>query len=161
MKLISAQFDLQTSWFLNVMDGISNEESLKQIHPDLNAVFWIAGHLTDARMTINSLISGTSVVSSYKKHFGKGTSANWTEEMPSLEQIKKDWLVISETLRETLANLNENQLNNTAPFQTSIPNTTLGGLIAYFAMHESFHLGQLSVLRKELGKPALLMTRSN
>lgn len=157
---LAAAYELQTSWFLNALENISEEESNFQFSENLNPVKWIAGHLTDARMTIVSLTTKTPVNSTYKKQFGKGTSNTIDPDYPSLEQIKTDWLNVSGELKISLQNLPEEVLLSRPPFQTSIPDETLLGLIQYFATHESFHIGQLSILRKLLNKKTMVMTRS-
>lgn len=159
IKSIIAQYDLQTSWLINALQNISDEESNIQFAENLNPIKWVAGHLTDARMTIFGIVSGNPINENYKKHFGKGTSNKLDDTYPTIEQIKVDWLYISYELKNILQNLSEEKLLSKPPFQTSIPDETLLGLIAYFAIHESFHIGQISVLRKLIGKQAMSMGR--
>ena len=159
INAIIAQYDLQTSWFLNALENISDEESNISYSENLNPIKWVAGHLTDARMTIDSLISGYKTNEDYKKLFNKGTSNKVDKSYPTVEQIKVDWTSISQRLKITLQNLSDEKLLSKPLFQTSIPDETLLGLIAYFAIHESFHIGQLSIYRKLTGKPAMNMAR--
>ena len=159
MNSIIAQFDLQTSWFLNALENITEEESNIIFSENLNPIKWVAGHLTDARFTINSLISGNNLNMEYKKLFGKGTPNKTDGVFPVLEQIKSEWIKVSESLKTALQELSEEKLLSKPPFQTAIPDETLLGLIAYFAIHESFHIGQISVYRKLHSKPAMVMGR--
>jgi uncharacterized damage-inducible protein DinB len=156
---IIAQYDLQTSWFLNALENITEEECNLQFSENLNPVKWVAGHLADARMTIFGIVSCNPINEHYKKLFGKGTSNEISDAFPTIEQIKTDWKTISTDLKMALQNISEEKLLSKPPFQTSIPDETLSGLIAYFAMHESFHIGQLSILIKLLGKEAMTMGR--
>jgi uncharacterized damage-inducible protein DinB len=156
---IIAQFDLQTSWLLNALENISEAESNLQFAENLNPIKWVAGHLTDARMTIFGILAGNPMNENYKKHFGKGTTNKISDIFPTIEQIKTDWLTVSTDLKITLQNLSKEKLQSKPPFQTSIPDETLLGLIAYFAIHESFHIGQLSIHRKLIGKEAMTMGR--
>lgn len=156
---IIAQYDLQTSWFLNVLENISDEESNVSFAENLNPIKWVAGHLTDARITINSIISGDEINADYRKLFGKGTSNEVDNRFPTIEQIKVDWTCISERLKTSLQNLSDEKLVSKPPFQTSIPDETLLGLIVYFAIHENFHIGQLSVYRKLAKKPTMNIGR--
>lgn len=159
INAIIAQFDLQTSWFLNALENISEVESDIQFSENLNPIKWVAGHLTDARMTIFSIVSASPINENYKKHFGKGSSNQIRDTFPTIAQIKSDWTTVSEDLKMTLQNVSEEKLLSKPPFQTSIPDVTLSGLIAYFAIHESFHIGQISVLRKLIGKQSMSMGR--
>ena len=159
INAIIAQYDLQTSWLLNALENISEEESNTAFSENLNPVKWVAGHVTDARMTIHAIVSDGPINPDYKQFFGKGTSNKLDNSFPSMEQIKTDWVRISEQLKTTLQNLPDEKLLSKPPFQTAIPDETLLGLIAYFAIHESFHIGQLSVYRKWNGNPAMNMGR--
>ncbi|MBK8052446.1 MAG: DinB family protein [Saprospiraceae bacterium] len=159
INAIIAQYDLQTSWFLNALENISEEESNMPFAENLNSIKWVAGHLADARMTIFSIVSDTPINENYKKLFGKGTFSQSDLTFPTIEQIKNDWATISSDIKMTLQNLSEEKLLSKPPFQTSIPDGTLLGLVAYFAIHESFHIGQLSIHRKLIGKEAMTMGR--
>lgn len=156
---ITAQFDLQTSWFLNALENFTEPESNITYSENLNPVKWVAGHLTNSRMTLYGLVSGDAIPTEYNTRFGKGTSPKTDKPLPPLEQIKADWSIISEKLKTTLRNIPEEKLLSKAPFQTSIQDETLLGLIAYFAIHESFHIGQLSVYRKLASKTAMNLGR--
>lgn len=159
INAIIAQYDLQTNWFLNALENISEEESKVAFSENLNPIKWVAGHVTDARITINGIVSSGSINADFKKFFGKGTSNKIDASFPAIEQIKAEWTSISEKLKTSLQNLSEEKLLSKPPFQTSIPDETLLGLIAYFAIHESFHIGQLSVYRKLTGKQTMNMGR--
>lgn len=159
INTIIAQFDLQTSWFLNALENITEEECNVQSFENLNPIKWVAGHLTDARMTIFGIVSGNLINNQYKKLFGKGSSNKISDSFPTVEQIKTDWTTISIELKKALQNISEEKLISKPPFQTSIPDETLLGLITYFAIHESFHIGQLSLQRKLIGKDAMTMVR--
>lgn len=154
-----AEYSLQTSWFLNALEDISEAESMIQSSENVNPIKWVAGHLTNSRMILLSVVSGKDANENYKKYFGKGTPGLPDDASPSMETIITDWTRVSEELIKALADIPENQLQSKPPFQTSIPDETLLGFIAYFAIHESFHIGQISVYRKLIGKPSMKMTR--
>lgn len=152
-----AQFELQASWLLNATEDITEAESNIRAAENLNSVKWITGHLTHTRMTILNLVSGKPEDEHYKKMFGKGSSGITDGSFPSLEMIRKNWIRVSGELKPALLYIEQEKLYAPPPFQTSIPDKTLAGLIAYFAIHESFHIGQIAVLRKLTGKPGMAM----
>lgn len=157
IKTTIAQFDLQTNWFLNALENISEAESNIPFSENTNPIKWVAGHLTEARFTINAIISGDEINNNYKRFFGKGTNNKIDDTFPTIEQIKANWKIISDRLKVNLQHLSEEELLSKPPFQTSIPDETLMGLIAYFVIHESFHIGQLSIYRNLIEKPAMAM----
>lgn len=143
-----AQFELQSNWFLNELAGISDEQSNKQAADNLNPTKWVAGHILNTRMTLLSLLTGVASDQNFNKLFGKGSSNIIEPSFPSINEIKLKWGVISSELTECLKHISSEKLLSPPPFQTSIPNKTLHGLITYMASHESYHIGQLTILKR-------------
>ena len=46
-------------------------------------------------------------------------------------------------------------LGSPAPTKTPIADETLGGMLAFLMHHEAYHIGQMDLLRKYLGKDAM------
>lgn len=143
-----AQFELQTNWFLNELVNISDEQSNSQVPEKLNPIKWVAGHILNTRMTLLSLLTGVVSDQNFNKMFGKGSPNKIESSFPSIDEIKLKWGVISSELTECLKNTPNEKLLSPPPFQTSIPDKTMHGLITYMASHESYHIGQLSILKK-------------
>jgi uncharacterized damage-inducible protein DinB len=158
-SITKAQFDLQRSWFTNSLADISEKESNIRIADNLNPIKWVAGHVLNTRMSLLSILSGNPQDPDYSKLFGKGSSNKLDSSFPSIEEIKLKWNSVSVELTNYISGLTEDKLLSPPPFQTAIANNTLQGLIAYMVIHESHHIGQLSILRKLLGKTAMSMSR--
>lgn len=159
MNQIMAQFELQTSLFLNSLENISDKESNLQVHENLNPLKWVSGHILNTRMSLITILTNKSADENYQNYFGKGSTNKFDENVPTIENIKENWLLVSKEFTEILNNLTEEKQFSLPPFQTSIPDQTLLGLIAYFAIHEAHHIGQISVLRKLMGKATMKMNR--
>lgn len=143
-----AQFELQTNWFLNELTNISDEQSNKQATDNLNPIKWVAGHILNTRITLLSLLTGVAPDQNFNKIFGKGSSNKIESSFPTISEIKLKWDIVSSELAECLKNTPSEKLLSPPPFQTSIPDKTMHGLITYMASHESYHIGQLSILKK-------------
>lgn len=158
-SITRAQFDLQRSWFLNSLADISEEESHKQMADNLNPIKWVAGHVVNTRMSLLAILTGKAQDTNYNKLFGKGSSNKIDSSFPTIEDIQLKWNSVSVQLSEYISSLSEDTLLSPPPFQTAIPNTTLHGLIAFMVIHEAQHIGQISILRKLLGKQAMSMAK--
>lgn len=143
-----AQFELQTNWFFNELINISDEQSNKSAAENLNPVKWVAGHILNTRMTLLSILTGMAPNQNFNKMFGKGSASKIDPSFPTIDEIKLRWGVVSSELTECLKDIQREKLLSPPPFQTSIPDKTLHGLITYMASHESYHLGQLSILKR-------------
>ncbi len=52
-------------------------------------------------------------------------------------------------------NLPDAALSSPAPAKMPVNDDTLGGMLAFIMHHEAYHIGQLSLLRRILGKEAM------
>jgi uncharacterized damage-inducible protein DinB len=150
-----AQLELQTALFLSALENISDAETNQYVNESLNSIKWIAGHLVNTRMTLLLILTGKGEDPVYAKLFGKGTSGNRNQTYPDIEEVKRKWEYITTEIIESMQQATDDLLLGSPPFQTSIPDKTLLGLIAFFILHESNHLGQMSILRKITVRPVL------
>lgn len=67
---------------------------------------------------------------------------------PTIDEIKAKWEAVSPELLKSLDTISARRLASKPPFQTSIPDNTLLGLIAFMVIHEAHHIGQISAIRK-------------
>jgi len=102
----------------------------------------------NTRITLTSILTGIEQDPDYAQLFGKGTSKITGQIYPTIDEILNKWKLISVELFASLENLTEDKLVSPPPFQTSIPDNTLLGLIAFMTLHEAHHIGQISAYRK-------------
>ena len=79
--------------------------------------------------------------------------------LPPLAELRQLWLDASAQLDATLEGASSGQLG--APFDGRFPvgSPTALGAVTFLAQHESYHVGQMALLRKGLGYPAMRYTR--
>lgn len=150
---VKAQLELQTILFRRVLSEITDDEANKTQADNLIPVKWISGHIVNTRITLLSILTGKADDPVYSKLFGKGTSSVKNQSYPSIDEILGKWETVTNELIESIENCTDNFLMSKPPFQTSIPDNTMIGLIAFITMHEAQHMGQISVLRKLAGVP--------
>jgi len=161
-KQLLAQYDLHDVLFNNVIDNISDEESNKTLADPMNSVKWLAGHLLWANANLAN-VGGISIDVKWRDHFHTkegGGPADFNAElspMPTLEEIRTKWNADSVLIRKGLENVPEDALNT--PINVKHPihvfDDTLGGLWAFINDHQSYHIGQIGILRRALGKGAM------
>lgn len=126
----------------------------KQIMPGTNCLSWLLGHIGVNRAYISTLC-GQEITSPWGESFDKsiGSLGGW--KFPSLSEMKGFWEATAPAVMTNLAALNETALLAPSPvkFPTKEPSVLAG--ISFMAMHESYHVGQLSSLRKHLGLESL------
>jgi uncharacterized damage-inducible protein DinB len=80
-------------------------------------------------------------------------------EWPTLDEIRTAWLAVSAHLQRLLGRLTEADLSEPNVHRFPLGDSTRLGLIAFLAQHDSYHLGQVGFLRRQLGKGAMSYAR--
>ncbi len=153
MNTVKRQFDLHTRLLNNVLEGIDESETHTRMNDHVNHLKWLAGHLTHTRFSYNKLVQ-LEPKPFYKELFGPGSQINPDIDYPSIEGIKEDWNAISAKISEALDNLPAEALAGEAP-RVPFGKGTLGDYLDFIPHHEAYHIGQMSILRRFLGKEAI------
>jgi hypothetical protein len=154
------QFTLQTRLFNNVLDGVEDRRGSDRLSDYVNHLQWIAGHLTNSRYRLAPPL-GLSSHFPYAESYNDFTqppphnrTIDTTIKYPSLTEIKKSWNEFAAGFAEKISELSNEQLGTETP--VTVPTgKTLSDLLAFIASHESYHIGQMSIIRKYLGLPAM------
>ena len=153
-QTLVTQFDLQTRLFNNVLDGISDAEADVRVRDNVNHIKWLAGHLTSTRFSMGK-IGRLEAEDPWAELFSHGHGLREDADYPSIDAIKAQWNAISGPISAGLANLPDAALSSPAPAKVPVNDDTLGGMLAFLMHHEAYHIGQLGLLRRILGKEAM------
>jgi uncharacterized damage-inducible protein DinB len=80
-------------------------------------------------------------------------------QWPTLDEIRPAWLAVSAHLQGVLDGLTPADLAETSLQRLPLVDSSRLGLIAYLLQHDSYHLGQVAFLRRQLGKPPMSYAR--
>ena len=144
-----------TDWIMNlVLDDMSDEDARKRARGgDGASINWIVGHLLSYRIDAIALL-GEPYDNPFKEIFGNEASGDGTQ-YPPISELKDEWPKIATHLERMLDRSTDEML--TAPMPgadgTHGEKTVLDTLI-FFSWHETYHMGSMGMLRKELGYPA-------
>lgn len=142
-------FALNEPFVLSALDGLSPAELWRR-QPDCNnPMLWIAGHVVQTRASVLGLL-GSPVETGWGNLFDRGATLGDPERYPAREEIERVMREVSPLLHTGLAALDDTRLAR--PGTAELPFArTLGDELAFFAMHESYHVGQMAFIRKGLG----------
>ena len=96
-------YDMQTTFFRNVLDGISDEDAHRRLDTKANHVAWLAGSLVQQRYEIANML-GVEGAQEANDLFENNQSIKDRLTYPPLDQFRKDWETISPKLREAFCN---------------------------------------------------------
>jgi uncharacterized damage-inducible protein DinB len=153
---IATIFGFNDSFVLPALEGLTRDELWKTLTDRNNAMLWIAGHIVQTRAMILQLL-GEPVDTGWGTLFDRGAPAATivdADRYPSRDDIEKAMRAITPRLHAKLASLDDTYLSGPARMQ--VPGTkTVSDELAFFGLHESYHVGQLVYIRKGLGYPGL------
>jgi uncharacterized damage-inducible protein DinB len=161
------QYRLLTDWYVSVLEDVSDKDGSRTINDQTNSLEWLAGHLLTGRY--RNLVRIGAQIEPYK-HLDKyinqaipppnAVAFNSNTRYPTLAESKEQWSEYANIFLSTLENIDESFLKNKLPFPMPSGGTTVEDALGFVALHESYHIGQMSILRKLLGyKPMQLALR--
>ena len=155
VRPIAEQFRVTTNLFTKALGDMDRVAMLTRLGARSNPPIWIAGHLTQSRARIITVLGGTVAIP-WNGLFATGAAITDTTEYPEAEEILSVWARLSDELMQRLEQAPAEPLGGPPPARVASPDDTLRGALALFAFHEGYHVGQLGFLRKWLGRAALL-----
>lgn len=147
--------DLNTRLFMNCLEGMSDEQALERIGAKTNNAAFVAAHLVESRHFLAGAV-GLESESPFKEALSNAKSLEDVKELPSLDAIRAAWSDVSKALAEHLETLDDDALAAKAPFAFPIDGgDTVLGCLTFLTQHDTYHLGQLALLRRQLGLEAM------
>lgn len=118
-----------------------------------NSLLWIAGHIVWARSRVLSTL-GVSWSQPWLALFARGSKPTEAGGSPAAGDVLEAWGEVRSTLDTALESATSEAL--AAPWTEKAPSFDgkLSGFLSFMAVHESYHVGQATYLRRWLGRDA-------
>ena len=145
---------LNARLFGNCLDQLSDEQARVRPSDSCNSAAFVAAHLVESRHYLLTTL-GAERPNPLERYTGGWKSIAEIREWPSLDQIREAWSAVSDALGKRLEAITPAELD--APITTQMPleTKTVLGMLGFLVQHDSYHVGQLSLLRKYAGLPAM------
>jgi uncharacterized damage-inducible protein DinB len=149
---VSETVYLNNNLVWNSFDGLS-KENMHQSTEQTNSMIFIFGHILMSRYFFASEIDAEQTFK-YEHLFSYQTEFNRDIEYPPFEELYHLFTDIGQLLSTKVIELTDTFLGSHS--KRTFP--TRGGSnlakLIFLSQHESYHVGQLGILRKQLGFPA-------
>lgn len=158
-KALGMLFGFTHGVFRQNTAGVTHEDSLRQPQPSGNCINWVGGHLVSSRQGLLALLGAAPTWTQAEQDFYKRGSAPVTAAAGAMawERIAADMDASQEALLGALSKLTAEQLLAPLPPEKNpFKVDCFGENLAIFQFHESYHVGQLGVLRRLLGRPGAI-----
>ncbi|HVH89384.1 MAG TPA: DinB family protein [Terriglobales bacterium] len=146
-------FSFNDGFVIQALDGLSHEELWRAPTDRNNSTLWVGGHVAQTRASVLQML-GKSVETGWGDLFNRGAAVGESSRYPSGADVERVMREVSPRLRTAISALSEEQLAKAASLP--IPGIkTLADELAFFALHDSYHVGQMAYIRKGLGYPRI------
>jgi len=156
--LVSQSFQLygiSTALVEKAIRDFSDDEAVDRVAGNSNCMLWLFAHLTAVRCSLAGILGAKKEVA-WQEHFRKGSSGDDFANYPSMAEVRQVWQEITPQLMQALETTGDERLSAPATRDFPIPDKSVRGAILFLAYHESYHVGQMSYLRKCIGKDNLV-----
>jgi hypothetical protein len=161
IKIIAEQFALHSKLFNNVLRDVEDIQGNSRVSEQVNHLQWIAGHLANARYNYTTMI-GLNKTFPFRELYVDPTKPppgnreiDISLSYPSLTEITTLWNDLAEDFVAGISALSDEQAATALPFGTPIGDNSMLGFFGFLSSHEVYHIGQMSLIRKYLGLPAM------
>jgi uncharacterized damage-inducible protein DinB len=145
---------LHSRLFLNCLDGLSEETGAARPNERTNSIAFLAAHLVDSRHFL-AHYSGLTLHNPFAARLESVRGIEELAECPTLDEARATWRAVTAPLERHLASLDASALEQPSRQHFPVQDTSVLGGIAFLVHHEAYHIGQLALLRKYFGAPAM------
>jgi uncharacterized protein YndB with AHSA1/START domain len=135
--------------------GVKPDDLWKRPTPQTNSMLWIYAHMAATRTRMLNTL-GDDYDPGLGEAFGRGAQVQDAGSYPSREKINEASREVNTRLFAKLATVGDAELSREAKGPRPPSVQTVGDALAFFALHDSYHVGQLAYVRKALGLPGVV-----
>ena len=133
----------------------TEDDWLRRLEGGTSHALWICGHLAVSRRGLLRALGKELAPAAWEPVFGRGSKPGAGLVGVTSQELKDDFQATGAALAERLAAMSDDEAQRPYPRKLPDGSTTLEGAAHFFYWHETYHLGQLGILRKACGKPGI------
>ncbi|MGB5107658.1 MAG: DinB family protein [Candidatus Zixiibacteriota bacterium] len=131
-------------------EGMNEDLARRQLRENANSLTWLLGHIASTRFDLLGL-TGVKTASPWGDLFDTAINKTDQSKYPKLGEIKSVWEELTAKLMEKLPKVDKARLEQPISFKLPTQEQNVPSAPAFLAMHESYHIGQISTQRRMLG----------
>lgn len=139
-----------TFYLKSMLAGLNDEDMLLSTGQS-NTIGWILGHIALGRGQILRMLNIDCDIDESEKVFDRGAEKRKDIKI-SLEETFQRYSVRGEKLTEIISSFNEEDLKRTLDIQLPGGKNDVETFLSFLAWHETFHLGQIDLIKTAVGK---------
>jgi len=150
LQSLADRFAFNDNFLDMLVEGFDDADWLRRAGPG-NHSQWLLGHLASTRRQALREFGQAAEEQPWERHFGTGEQPSPQSDDIAPALLREAFGKNGEALRRYLGGLSGEQA--AAPFKTFPDGSkTVGGVAHFLHFHETYHLGQIGLLRRVCGK---------
>jgi uncharacterized damage-inducible protein DinB len=158
LKPLDEILRLNTDLVLNCLEGLAEPDANARLTPNTNSISFLLAHMADARFFLAKLL-GSPTPNPLEATLGAVTTIEEATSLPTLAELRMIWISVAEHLTRCFESVPAARLAERSEQAFPITDRSILGAVSFLLQHESYHLGQISLLRKSRGYDALSYTQ--
>lgn len=156
VELIIPAYRMHTQSFINVLDGVSEQDALKRIENKTNHIIWMAGNFVNMRYGLG-MVLGLQDQDPNNDLFFQGKTLDESFKYPTLADLRKNFHDISSKVYQKLLEVTDEELDEIFEIGMNIPfiKETKLNFVGMCIGREDYLSGQMGLMRRVLDYPGM------
>ena len=138
------------------LDGMTHADTIVRPKDGGNDFNWVFGHMVAVRNALLPSLGAEPIADARLRDYVRESTEDTSARIP-LDELRAAFDATHERLTAAILRADDETLGKKAPFSPGgDPNETVGTLLRKSVVHESYHAGQLGLLRHSAGKPGAI-----
>lgn len=152
-RLLSKMFEINYGALFRNLEGITHEDSLIAPKTGGNCINWVLGHIVATRNRLLPLVGEQPIwPREMAFRYSGREGADWARENAlNLRDIETDLARSQQQLLTALDGMNEQTMS-----VLTNDGRPVADVVGFFQFHETYHAGQIALLRRVVGKPGAI-----
>ncbi|MGE3850691.1 MAG: DinB family protein [Planctomycetota bacterium] len=156
MAALATVFNFHTGSLKAIAQRLdSDADWRKPIAPDTSSAYWLFGHLATYRRALVATINGTTSTMLWDGKFVRDTHPS-DELVPAPADVLAELVASGDEMAARMVQLSDEALAADCGRPMRTGDRTVRGMLHFMQFHEAYHIGQLGLIVKGLGKPPLV-----
>jgi len=151
---LASQFSMNASMMRRALDGLDAGTAARRPVEDGNPLAFLAVHVVDARAFLVGILGGDAG-HEWSEIFAAAREFEDLDAVPTPQQLLTTFDILSARLDARLESIDAESLNQPSGESFPTGDESVLGAISFLAFHESYHVGQIGLLHRAVGRGSL------
>jgi hypothetical protein len=155
LSAVLTVYRLNTRLLLNCLSDMTADQATVRPNAHTNHALFVALHLLDTRFLLGRELGLAKPPHPFRQLLEDARSIDEIASFPEPGEFIASWTELAPLLETCLGSLTEAELSAIPATRFPVDDVTVRGMLAFLMRHESYHIGQMALLRKYVGLPGM------